>query len=254
MRNWWGQLQSGAAREDLHSQRQWALEWESAGSGHRQCHKAACWQGWGCCSGCTCFAWATCSHQGSVHTLPMGLLQDYPDRGMWCGVGCPCRVSLCPEGLTSATAWASSCPAWGRGLMGGAPDAHPCLQVQTTTMCISVSLSGTVVLGCLFTPKLHIILFQPQKNVASHRVGTARFSVAAASSSQSHGEHTGAGGQHPFPGGGSVWAPQHGFLKKSGVWGRAKWEMGGNGGCVPSGSSLSCVPMPEDTAPGVGGR
>uniref|UniRef100_A0A8B9T0C8 Glutamate metabotropic receptor 2 n=1 Tax=Anas platyrhynchos TaxID=8839 RepID=A0A8B9T0C8_ANAPL len=42
----------------------------------------------------------------------------------------------------------------------------------TTTMCISVSLSGTVVLGCLFTPKLHIILFQPQKNVASHRVGT----------------------------------------------------------------------------------
>uniref|UniRef100_A0A8C5TDI7 Glutamate metabotropic receptor 2 n=1 Tax=Malurus cyaneus samueli TaxID=2593467 RepID=A0A8C5TDI7_9PASS len=62
-------------------------------------------------------------------------------------------------------------------------------RVQTTTMCISVSLSGTVVLGCLFTPKLHIILFQPQKNVASHRVGTARFSVAAAGSSQSHGEH-----------------------------------------------------------------
>lgn len=55
-------------------------------------------------------------------------------------------------------------------------------------MCISVSLSGTVVLGCLFTPKLHIILFQPQKNVASHRVGTARFSMAAAGSSQSHGE------------------------------------------------------------------
>lgn len=57
-------------------------------------------------------------------------------------------------------------------------------------MCISVSLSGTVVLGCLFTPKLHIILFQPQKNVASHRVGTTRFSMAAASSSQSHGEYS----------------------------------------------------------------
>ena len=73
-------------------------------------------------------------------------------------------------------------------------------------MCISVSLSGTVVLGCLFTPKLHIILFQPQKNVASHRVGTARFSVAAASSSQSHGEHGGAGeglgGSTPFLAGG----------------------------------------------------
>lgn len=60
-------------------------------------------------------------------------------------------------------------------------------------MCISVSLSGTVVLGCLFTPKLHIILFQPQKNVASHRVGMARFSMAAAGSSQSHGECSWAG-------------------------------------------------------------
>uniref|UniRef100_A0A8D0BY43 Glutamate metabotropic receptor 2 n=1 Tax=Salvator merianae TaxID=96440 RepID=A0A8D0BY43_SALMN len=60
-------------------------------------------------------------------------------------------------------------------------------RVQTTTMCISVSLSGTVVLGCLFTPKLHIILFQPQKNVASHRVSTNRFSVTAAGSSHSHG-------------------------------------------------------------------
>uniref|UniRef100_A0A8C8RR28 Metabotropic glutamate receptor 3 n=1 Tax=Pelusios castaneus TaxID=367368 RepID=A0A8C8RR28_9SAUR len=61
-------------------------------------------------------------------------------------------------------------------------------RVQTTTMCVSVSLSGTVVLGCLFTPKLHIILFQPQKNVSSHRVATNRFSVTAASSSHSHGE------------------------------------------------------------------
>ncbi|EMP33885.1 Metabotropic glutamate receptor 2 [Chelonia mydas] len=60
-------------------------------------------------------------------------------------------------------------------------------RVQTTTMCISVSLSGTVVLGCLFAPKLHIILFQPQKNVVSLRVATNRFSVTAASSSHSHG-------------------------------------------------------------------
>lgn len=51
------------------------------------------------------------------------------------------------------------------------------LQVQTTTMCISVSLSGSVVLGCLFAPKVHIILFQPQKNVCTLRVATTRFSV-----------------------------------------------------------------------------
>ncbi|KAK6319279.1 hypothetical protein J4Q44_G00104900 [Coregonus suidteri] len=50
-------------------------------------------------------------------------------------------------------------------------------RVQTTTMCISVSLSGSVVLGCLFAPKTHIILFQPQKNVTSLRVATTRFGI-----------------------------------------------------------------------------
>lgn len=93
-------------------------------------------------------------------------------------------------------------------------------------MCISVSLSGTVVLGCLFTPKLHIILFQPQKNVASHRVGTTRFSVAAASSSQSHGECGGGLGQHSLPSR-EMGAPQHRPLKEVGVQGRAWLETGG---------------------------
>lgn len=95
-------------------------------------------------------------------------------------------------------------------------------------MCISVSLSGTVVLGCLFTPKLHIILFQPQKNVASHRVGTARFSVAAASSSQSHSEHgrvgVGLGSSTPILE--EAGAPQHEPLKESGVQGRVWLKMG----------------------------
>lgn len=49
-------------------------------------------------------------------------------------------------------------------------------------MCISVSLSGSVVLGCLFAPKVHIILFQPQKNVASLRVTTSRFSATVSAS------------------------------------------------------------------------
>lgn len=52
-------------------------------------------------------------------------------------------------------------------------------------MCVSVSLSGSVVLGCLFAPKLHIILFQPHKNVVSHRVPTSRFGSAAARASSS---------------------------------------------------------------------
>lgn len=56
-------------------------------------------------------------------------------------------------------------------------------------MCISVSLSGFVVLGCMFAPKVHIIMFQPQKNVTSHRLNLNRFSVsgAAAASYASHG-------------------------------------------------------------------
>uniref|UniRef100_A0A3P8UVU4 Metabotropic glutamate receptor 3 n=1 Tax=Cynoglossus semilaevis TaxID=244447 RepID=A0A3P8UVU4_CYNSE len=53
-------------------------------------------------------------------------------------------------------------------------------RVQTTTMCISVSLSGFVVLGCMFAPKVHIIMFQPQKNVTSHRPNLNRFSVSGA--------------------------------------------------------------------------
>uniref|UniRef100_A0A3Q3GMF5 Metabotropic glutamate receptor 3 n=1 Tax=Labrus bergylta TaxID=56723 RepID=A0A3Q3GMF5_9LABR len=61
-------------------------------------------------------------------------------------------------------------------------------RVQTTTMCISVSLSGFVVLGCMFAPKVHIIMFQPQKNVTSHRLNLNRFSVSgAATTYASHG-------------------------------------------------------------------
>ncbi|XP_062401627.1 glutamate receptor, metabotropic 2b [Sardina pilchardus] len=57
-------------------------------------------------------------------------------------------------------------------------------RVQTTTMCISVSLSGSVVLGCLFAPKVHIILFQPQKNVASIRSKVIKVNTAGSNYSQ----------------------------------------------------------------------
>ncbi|XP_078679227.1 metabotropic glutamate receptor 3-like isoform X1 [Branchiostoma floridae x Branchiostoma belcheri] len=40
-------------------------------------------------------------------------------------------------------------------------------RIQTTTMCIAVSISAFVALGCLFAPKVYIILFQPEKNVRS---------------------------------------------------------------------------------------
>ncbi|PIO39071.1 hypothetical protein AB205_0221490 [Aquarana catesbeiana] len=62
-------------------------------------------------------------------------------------------------------------------------------RVQTTTMCISVSLSGFVVLGCLFAPKVHIILFQPQKNVVTHRLHLNRFSVSGTATTYSQCEY-----------------------------------------------------------------
>lgn len=45
------------------------------------------------------------------------------------------------------------------------------LTVRIITMCIVVSLSGTVSLVCLFTPKLYIILLHPERNVRQSMMG-----------------------------------------------------------------------------------
>ncbi|XP_035825890.1 metabotropic glutamate receptor 4-like [Aplysia californica] len=39
------------------------------------------------------------------------------------------------------------------------------IQVRLATMCFSISLSATVALICMFTPKLYIILLRPERNV-----------------------------------------------------------------------------------------
>lgn len=46
-------------------------------------------------------------------------------------------------------------------------------QVQITTLCVSISLSATVALLCLFVPKLHIIAFQSDKNVRKLTMNTS---------------------------------------------------------------------------------
>lgn len=97
----------------------------------------------------------------------------------------PVLDAYCPP-TPYPTSWAGF-PGSGPGLWGRLTRALP-PQVQTTTMCVSVSLSGSVVLGCLFAPKLHIILFQPQKNVVSHRAPTSRFSSATTRASSSLGQ------------------------------------------------------------------
>lgn len=39
------------------------------------------------------------------------------------------------------------------------------LQIQITTLCITISLSAYVTLFCLYSPKLYIIILHPEKNV-----------------------------------------------------------------------------------------
>ncbi|KAI8795192.1 metabotropic glutamate receptor [Biomphalaria glabrata] len=45
------------------------------------------------------------------------------------------------------------------------------IQVRIATMCFSISLSATVALICMFTPKLYIILFRPERNVRKSMMG-----------------------------------------------------------------------------------
>ncbi|XP_016842325.1 metabotropic glutamate receptor 7 isoform X1 [Nasonia vitripennis] len=38
-------------------------------------------------------------------------------------------------------------------------------KIQIASMCMCINISATVALGCLFTPKVYIVLFQPYKNI-----------------------------------------------------------------------------------------
>ncbi|XP_011868567.1 PREDICTED: metabotropic glutamate receptor-like [Vollenhovia emeryi] len=38
-------------------------------------------------------------------------------------------------------------------------------KVQIASMCMCINISASVALGCLFTPKVYLVLFQPYKNV-----------------------------------------------------------------------------------------
>ncbi|RUS89252.1 hypothetical protein EGW08_002995, partial [Elysia chlorotica] len=58
----------------------------------------------------------------------------------------------------------TTCIIWAAFVVIYLSTAHN-IQVRLATMCFSISLSATVALLCMFTPKLYIILFRPERNV-----------------------------------------------------------------------------------------
>ncbi|CAL8138068.1 unnamed protein product [Orchesella dallaii] len=61
--------------------------------------------------------------------------------------------------------------------------------VRVVTLAISLSLSGLVELGCLFFPKIYIVLFKPEKNTKEVVMAPNRGSFVTLSNSASHGNH-----------------------------------------------------------------
>lgn len=48
-------------------------------------------------------------------------------------------------------------------------------QYQITTLCMSISLSATVAVVCLYGPKCYIIIFHPDKNVRKLTMNSAAY-------------------------------------------------------------------------------
>lgn len=63
----------------------------------------------------------------------------------------------------------------------GTGSAH---ETQITTLCVSISLSATVILVCLYGPKVNIILFHPKKNQRNKvTIGTFKMQSSSAGTS-----------------------------------------------------------------------
>ena len=66
---------------------------------------------------------------------------------------------------------------------------HTALNI--TTLSVSISLSATVTLLCLFTPKLYIILLRPEKNVRQSMMPQYKYSTVVATGRNNHEPSTG---------------------------------------------------------------
>ncbi|XP_061730987.1 metabotropic glutamate receptor 7 [Nerophis ophidion] len=66
----------------------------------------------------------------------------------------------------------------------GTPRSAHKLHIQTTALTISMSLSASVALGMLFLPKVYVIIFHPELNVAQRRRSFKAVVTAAAATSR----------------------------------------------------------------------
>lgn len=60
------------------------------------------------------------------------------------------------------------------------------LQIQLTTLAMCLSLSATVILSCLFLPKLRVVLLKPDKNVRGKGKITMRTAANASTAMKSN--------------------------------------------------------------------
>lgn len=73
------------------------------------------------------------------------------------------------------------------------------IALNITTLSVSISLSATVTLLCLFTPKLYIILLHPEKNIRQSMMPQNKYSksvVGAKTPQQQQPDQTLQGGQN----------------------------------------------------------
>lgn len=59
-------------------------------------------------------------------------------------------------------------------------------KIQSSSLCMCLNISATVVLACLFTPKVYLVLFQPYKNVRPRNNGGRATQPVASGSSSGH--------------------------------------------------------------------
>lgn len=70
-------------------------------------------------------------------------------------------------------------------------------QTQITTLCVATSMNATVALVCLYSPKVYIIIFHPDKNVRKLTMNSAAYrkynsaATPSAPSSSSKGSYIG---------------------------------------------------------------